>query len=415
MEIKRTAGATFRRPTRTPRGPTLRGSAWSRLLIAVATLCILGVERQATAQAIGDLTRRFQAELDRLQKADGFPGATAAFALPDGRVVGVATGVADRETGAPMASDTRMLAASIGKMFVAATVLGLAHEGKLDLDQAIEKYLGDEEWLPRLQQGREMTLRMLLSHSAGVRNHVADPGFIAAWEAGRRSDPDYAPTPRESISYVLDKPPLFPLGRGYAYTDTGYLIVGLVIEKGAASTYYDEVRRRFLVPLGLALTIPSDRRNLPGLAAGYSDPNNRLRMPAKSVANGVLTWNPALEWTGGGFASHPKDLVRWAKALFEEKTMPAPYLAEMLAGMPGNPAREPGGSRYGLGVRIAETPLGTYYGHGGSIPGHRSQLAYFPERKVAIAIQVNTDVSPVGERISSYLLALATVVLDQAH
>lgn len=381
----------------------------------MATLCILEVARQATAQAIGDLTRRFQAELDRLQKADGFPGATAAFALPDGRVVGVATGVADRETGAPMTSDTRMLAASIGKMFVAATALGLAHEGKLDLDQSIETYLGDEAWFPRLLQGRDMTLRMLLSHSAGVRNHVAEPGFIAAWEAGRRSDPDSAPTPRESISYVLDQSPLFPLGRGYAYTDTGYLMVGLVIEKVAASTYYDEVRRRFLVPLGLALTMPSDRRNLPGLAAGYSDPNNRLRMPAKSVANDVLTWNPALEWTGGGFASNPKDLVRWAQALFEEKAMPAPYLAEMLAGMPGNPAHEPGGSRYGLGVGMVATPLGTYYGHGGWIPGHRSQLAYFPERKVAIAMQVNTDVSPVGERMSSYLLALATVVLDKAH
>jgi D-alanyl-D-alanine carboxypeptidase len=415
MEIKRTAGVTFRRPIRTPRVPTLRGSAWSRLLLTVTTLCILGVTRQATVQAIGDLTRRFQAELDRLQQAEGFPGATAAFALPDGRVVGVAMGVADRETGAPMTSDTKMLTASIGKMFVAATALGLAREGKLDLDQSIEQYLGDEAWFPRLQQGRDMTLRMLLSHSAGVRDYGAAPGFIAAWEAGRRADPDYAPTPRELISYVLDKPPLFPVGRGYAYTDTAYLIVGLVIEKVAASTYYDEVRRRFLVPLGLALTMPSDRRNLPGLAAGYSDPNNRFRMPAKSVVNGVLTWNPALEWTGGGFASNPKPLVRWAKALFEEKAMPAPYLAEMLAGMPGNPAHEPGGSRYGLGVEIAETPLGTSYGHGGWIPGHLSQLAYFPERKVAIAVQVNTDVSPVFERMSSYLLALATVVLDHAH
>jgi len=117
MDIKRTAGITFRRPIRTPRVLTLRGSAWSRLLLTVATLCILGVTRQATVQAIDDLTRRFQAGLDRLQQAEGFPGATAAFALPDGRVVGVATGVADRETGAPMTSDTRMLAASIGKMF----------------------------------------------------------------------------------------------------------------------------------------------------------------------------------------------------------------------------------------------------------------------------------------------------------
>lgn len=260
-----------------------------------------------------------------------------------------------------------------------------------------------------------MTLRMLLSHSAGVREHFAEPKFIAAWEASRRSDPDSAPTPRESIRYVLDRPPLFQPGRGYSYTDTGYLLVGLVIEKVLAWSYYEDVRRRFLVPLGLTLTTPSDRRTLPGLAAGYSYLNNHSRIPAKIASNGVLTFNPALEWTGGGFASNPKDLVRWAKALFEEQAIAAPYLSEMLAGMPGNPADQPGESRYGLGVGIVQTPLGTYYGHGGWMAGYRSHVAYFPERRVAIAIQVNTDASPVNERISSYLLALATVVLDQAH
>src|SRR6185369_13690022 len=110
----------------------------------------------------------------------------------------------------------------------------------------------------------------------------------------------------------------------------------------------------------------------PNLAAGYSPPNNGLGLSANSMVDGRLEWNPALEWTGGGLASNSQDLVRWAKALFEGRAMAGSYLPEMLAGMPGNLAREPGGSRYGLGIRIAETPLGTTYGHGGSMPGHRS-------------------------------------------
>jgi D-alanyl-D-alanine carboxypeptidase len=242
---------------------------------------------------------------------------------------------------------------------------------------------------------------------------VRDPRFVESWRRGREADPDYAPTPRQSIDYILDQPPLFPPGHGYEYSDTGYLIVGLIIEKAAHTSYYDFVTNRFLEPLHLRLTRPSDRRDLPDLAAGYSPPINPLGLPAKSMERGRLAWNPALEWTGGGLASNPQDLVRWAGALFEGRAMAGSYLPEMLAGMPGNPAREPGGSRYGLGVRIAETPLGTTYGHGGSMPGHRSQLIYFPARKIAIAIQVNTDVPPITDRLSGYALALARAAMNR--
>jgi D-alanyl-D-alanine carboxypeptidase len=362
-----------------------------------------------------DLRHELQVVLDSLRQADGFPGATAAVALADGRVVGIATGLADRERRMAMTPDTRMFAASIGKMFVAATAVSLAHEGKLDLDAPIARYLGDEPWFSRLGGGSIITLRMLLSHSAGVRNHVGDPRFVEAWRKGRAADPDFTFAPREAIAFVLDQPPLYPPGHGFEYTDTGYLIVGVIVERATGSAYYDLVTKRFLQPLDLRLTRPSDRRDLPNLAAGYSPPNNALGLPANSMVNGRLTWNPALEWTGGGLASNSQDLVRWAKALFEGRAMAGSYLPEMLAGMPGNPALEPGGSRYGLGIRIAETALGTTYGHGGSMPGHRSQLIYFPDRKVAIAIQVNTDVAPVTDRLSAYTAALAKVALNQPN
>ena len=146
-----------------------------------------------------DLRHDLQVVLDSLRQADGFPGATAAVALADGRVVGIATGLADRERRTAMTPDTRMFAASIGKMFVAATAVSLAHEGKLDLDAPIARYLGDEPWFSRLGGGSIITLRMLLSHSAGIRNHVGDPRFVEAWRKGRAADPDFTFAPRQAI------------------------------------------------------------------------------------------------------------------------------------------------------------------------------------------------------------------------
>jgi D-alanyl-D-alanine carboxypeptidase len=361
------------------------------------------------------LGQRFQAELDRLGREEGFPGATAAVLLPGGRIIGVATGMADKERRVPMRPESRMLAASIGKMFVAATVLSLVHEGVLDLDVPISRWLGREPWFGRLRGGEAMTLRMLLSHAAGVGNHYRDSAFTEDWARGRRVDPEYAPEPRRLIEFVLDRPPAYPLGKGFGYTDTGYLLVGLILENATGRRYYDLVARRFLRPLELRATEPSDRRVLRGLAAGYSARDNRFHLPEKGLVDGRLEWNPAIEWTGGGLVSNSMDLVRWAGALFGGRALPPAALAEMLAGLPDNPAREPEGSRYGLGVRIAETPLGVYYGHGGSIPGYRSYLAYYPDRKTAVAIQLNTDAPPFSDRIvTTYLPALAAVVLDDA-
>lgn len=353
------------------------------------------------------LTARFQRALDRLREKAGFPGATAAFVVADGRSAVIATGLEDKEAGTSMSAGARMPAGSVGKTFVAAVAMGLAREGRLELDGRIERWLGDRAWFARLPNGHEITLRHLLTHSAGLEDHYKTEAFAKLLAAGRvTGDPDWHVTPEQAVACVLDKKPLFAAGKGFSYTDTGYILVGLIIEKASGSTYYAEVQRRFLDPLELKATGPSNRRFITSLAPGYLAPANPMGLPIKTVKDEALVFSPASEWTGGGLCSNPGDLVRWAKALYEGKAMRGDYLTELLTGVPWTGVPE---TTYGLGVIIRNSPLGTHYGHSGWFPGYVTRVMYFPKQRVAVAIQVDTD---VAQDVTAHALSLAKAVLQ---
>ena len=343
----------------------------------------------------------FQQELDALRSDYGFPGAIAAYVLADGEQGVVATGFSDVESATEMTPSSRMLAASIGKTFVSATVLALMQEDRLDLDDPVSLWLGDKPWFERLPHSKSITIRHLLTHSAGIPNHVDEPEFAAAF-AQNWAEPGLPFTPEMLIGYVLDQPARFAPGEGWAYSDTGYILLGLIIESVTKRSYYQEVTERFLEPLNLDLTSPSDRPDLPGLAAGYMAAENPFGLPAKTVDdNGRMVWNPAIEWTGGGLASNPLDLARWAKALFEGQAMNGPYLDQLLRGVPISAAAPD--ISYGAGVGIHRTgPLGVWYGHGGWIPGYSSGLRYYPAYRAAIAFQINTDIGIVDDSTDLY-------------
>ncbi len=202
-----------------------------------------------------DLEASFRAELDRLREDFTLPGATAAFVKPDGSVGVAASGLADIENRTPMTPRSRMLAASIGKSFVAATAIALAREGHVDLDGRIGKWLSERPWFSRLPNHNSITLRHLLTHTAGLPDHVHTPEFALAM-ARRWREPDNPFPPEALVQYALDKPALFPAGQDWSYTDTGYILAGLIIERVVRRPYYDEVRRRFLGPLSLDATYP---------------------------------------------------------------------------------------------------------------------------------------------------------------
>jgi D-alanyl-D-alanine carboxypeptidase len=360
-------------------------------------LSVLLVVTQAVAAGaddarLGELQSRFQAGLDEIVKKYELPGITAAYALPDGRIVPFASGLADKERGTKMATDTRMPAGSVGKTFVAATVIALAQDGKLSLDDKVEKWLGQEPWFDDLPNGHELTIRHLLMHRGGLADHVDDLRFglkVRQVIVAPGSDPDFYFRPAELVGFIVKRKPLFAPGKGYSYTDTGYILLGLIAERAGGAPYYEQLRQRFLEPLSLKLTEPADRRDLPGIAAGYLAEKNPFGLPPKTLADdGKLRFNPLNEWTGGGLVSNPQDLVRWAQALYEGRALAKPYVDELVATDPAD-ADKP--TRYGLGVFVDSSPLGTSYGHGGWFPGYQTILRYFPDQRVAVAVQVNTD------------------------
>ena len=284
----------------------------------------------------------------------------------------------------------------IGKTFVGATALALAREGVLELDAPVSRWLGDRQWFTRLPNHAAMTVRHLLNHSSGLPDHVHLESF--ATEVSHRWRENQNPfSPEDLIDFVLDMPPLFEAGEGWSYSDTGYVLLGVVIEAATGRTYYEEIQERFLAPLDLTLTAPSDRRLLPGLAAGYMGPENAFGFPWKTIeANGMLLWHPGFEWTGGGLVSNSLDLARWGASLFGGNAMPGNYLRELLRAVPTSP--DDPNVYYGAGVGIYQSgPFGPVYGHGGWIPGYSSSLRHYPDHGVTIAFQINTDVGIVDD------------------
>jgi D-alanyl-D-alanine carboxypeptidase len=356
------------------------GTVWKVSVVSLAFLLFSHRVHAYQATPISDeqfarMVTKIQTRLDAERERVKFPGASVGFVLPDGRSTSISTGVADRERRIPLKPSDRMPAGSIGKTFVAAAVLMLVQDGKLSLDDKIEYWLGGEKWFSALPNAKDITVRMLLNHSSGIPNHVDEKAFLNSVFKRSATDIKY----EELLTYILNKKPLFPAGKGYNYADTNYIIVAMIIERASGRTPYDLVDERIIRPLKLERTIPSNSLTLPETANGYFE-----NKPV--IVNGKFRVNPQWEWAGGGFASTTSDLARWAKALYEGQVLPQPLLDQMLSSTSVGE-----GASYGLGVEITQTKFGKAYGHGGEFFGYLSDMKYFPKYGFAAAIQINAD------------------------
>ena len=334
--------------------------------------------------------------LNSFRRDYGFPGATATYVLPDGQIGDTAIGLADVRNGTPMTPATRMLAASIGKTFVGATVIALSRKGRLGLDDPVAEWLGDRNWFSRLPNHDTITVRHLLTHSAGLLNHVESAEFRTAFATLQQSGQNPF-EPETLVTFILDQPPRFEAGQGWAYSDTGYILLGMIIEAATDQNYFDVVQVRFLDPLNLSQTSASNRPDLLGLANGYMAADNPFGLPPETTSRpGVMAWNPSIEWSGGGFVSTSHDLAVWGAALFGGRAMDGPYLDELLDSVKIDPDLP--GIEYGVGISINNGgPLGPVYGHGGWIPGYSSSLRHYADNSVTIAFQINTDIGIVDD------------------
>jgi D-alanyl-D-alanine carboxypeptidase len=352
------------------------------------------------------LHQQLQEKFDALHTAGNFPGATAGFAFADGTSFGLATGFSDRKAKKPMTPNDLMLQGSVGKTYVAAVVMQLVHEKKFALDDLIEKFLGKEKWFARLPNANEITVRMLMNHTSGLVRYEFKEGFIRDLTA----NPDKVWKPEELISYVFGSNPPFAAGQGWEYSDTNYIVLGLIIERVTKSAYYEQAKTRLLKPLKLDRTVPSDSRLIPGLIQGYAGRQNPFGGTDEMIVGGKFAINPQFEWCGGGMASTSRDLARWAKSLYEGRAFNRALLGEMLEGVAARLGPE---AKYGLGVIIRPTPLGISYGHSGFFPGYLTDMMYFPDHKFAVAVQVNTSASrATGKPLSGIIIDLAKIIIE---
>lgn len=353
------------------------------------------------------LQQRLQARLDEWHKSARFPGATLGVCLADGKCFALATGYSDRDAKTPMKPSDMMLGGSSGKTFVAALALRLVKEGRLGLDDRLEKHLGKEPWFARLPNGRDITIRMLMRHTSGLVRYEFKEQFARDITA----DPDKSWTPPERLAYILGEKPPFEAGKGWEYSDTNYIVLGMVIEKLTGKPYFDLARKHFLKKYRLTRTIPQEGRVMPRVVQGYAGENNPFGGKDAMIEGGKFSINPQLEWCGGGMATNSEDLARWAKLMYEGEAIPRDLLPQMFDGVAMGPR---GDAKYGLGVMIRNTKLGRSYGHSGFFPGYLTDLMYFPEHRISVAVQVNTSVVPNLGGPSSRILvdSLETILAE---
>lgn len=342
-----------------------------------------------------------------------FPGATAAIILPDGEELTLAVGWASREEEESMLPGHRLFSGSVGKTYVTAALHHLRDHSELDFDQRAADFFdleGEDAWFSELPNARSFTLRQLLRHQSGLPRYVFRSEF---WEEAL-GNPDRVWEPEELLGFLRGESPLFPVGKGWAYSDTNYIVLGMVLERVSGTSFYEYVDRHFLEPLELGDTIPSNSRTLPGVAQGYVVGARGMGVPERSFEDGKMVFNPQFEWCGGGYVNTSLDLARWARVLYRGEAYDGDYLASMLDTVPSEALGE--GRHYGLGVIRSETRLGDLLGHDGFFPGYLTSMGYFPELDVAVAIQMNTDnAAGLGRRVHEVLVELAEIARDRAR
>lgn len=314
------------------------------------------------------------AYVQRLMARQHIPGVSVAV-VRDGKVVlARGYGVANAELGVPAAADTVYQLASVTKPFTATAVMLLVEDGKLGLDDRLTALIPD---LPTAWG--EVTVRHLLSHTSGIKNLTARKDFA---ESIRR---DFAP--RELAGSVASEPLEFAPGTKWDYSNTNYILLGMIIEQVGGRPYGEFMAGRIFGPLGMARTRANDLHAvIPGRAQGYTWDGKELRIGEYHSAS--------QPFAAGMLVSTVADLARWDAALDAGTLLPRPRLDQMWT-----PARLSGGEAagYGLGWEVGAANGHRTISHGGGIPGFSTQFSRFPDDRLTVIVLANSDAGQASE------------------
>jgi CubicO group peptidase (beta-lactamase class C family) len=382
------------------------------------------------------LAETLQAQIAQNIETTNQPGLSAAVIAPDGTSWLGTEGYANLETGQSLQPNDRFGIASVTKSFTATTVLQLAQENKLDLDDTLDKWLPDTA--SQIANGDRITVRQLLNHTSGIADYnfvnqfnalndpevrvklikdseisdaardvlvslkdkpitpdflqneksqplVSDPLFFTKLDLNSPFT-QKASTPEDSISKVYGQPASFEPGAEYNYSNTNYLLLGEIIEKATDSTVGEQFRERIFEPLGMKNTFYPAQEQVPGgYVKNYQDINGDNQPDDVSDK-----YDPSYVMPGatGGIVSTPADLSRFARGLFKNELLAPDTLKQMISG-----GKE--GSDYGLGLEVINQPqLGQDLGHTGSAPGFNAKMSYFPDQDITVVTVGNGVATP---------------------
>ncbi|PGG84757.1 D-alanyl-D-alanine carboxypeptidase [Bacillus toyonensis] len=337
-----------------------------------------------------DRTSVKQAMRDTLQL--GYPGILAKTS-EGGKTWGYAAGVADLSTKKPMKTDFRFRIASVTKTFTATVVLQLAGENRLNLDDFIEK------WLPGVIQGNgydgnQITIRQILNHTSGIVEYARSK------EIDFFTNTKKSFTAEELVKIGLSMPPEFAPGKGWSYSNTGYVLLGILIEKVTGNSYAEEIENRIIEPLELSNTfLPGNSSVIPGTkhARGYLQPDGA------SELKDVTYYNPSIGSSAGDMISTADDLNKFFSSLLGGKLLKEQQLKQMLTTVPTGIA-ETGG--YGLGIYETKLPNGvSIWGHSGGIPGFSTFAGGTLGGKHTLAVNLNNLKADSPDPFKNILLA----------
>ncbi|HLK55217.1 MAG TPA: serine hydrolase domain-containing protein [Chthonomonadaceae bacterium] len=260
---------------------------------------------------------------------------------------------------------------SITKHFTATAILLLVKEGKLRLEDPITRYLPD---LP--PACKDITVRHLLNHTSGLIDYTEIPGSIRFARLDR--------TPEQVVAPALEHPLQFSPGERFAYTNTGYILLGMIVERIAGKPYGQFLKERFFDPLQMTATRLDDKRTvIANRSAGYNWFEGKLYNADYG--------SPTNKWASGGLISTAEDLIRWDAALASGKILPRTLVEQMMT-----PGQLTGGERleYGLGNELARQGAHRVAGHGGETFGFSSMFARYPDDHLVVVVLCNAGDVP---------------------
>lgn len=328
------------------------------------------------------LEQFIDAELKEACAPDG-PGAAVILAIDGIPLVRKACGMAHVELAVPMRPEMVFRLGSVTKQFTAVAILVLMQRGALGLDDPVTRFLPDYP-----THGDEITVRHLLTHTSGIRSYTSMPEFEMVM--------DRDATTREIIDFFNTEPLEFAPGTRHAYSNSGYALLGAIIERTTGLSYGDFVTRTIFGPLSMERSAyGSTGPLLSGRVAGY-ERNTEEWENARQIS---MTWPGA----AGGLVSCIDDLLLWDESLYTGRLVPQEILH-----LAWTPATLPSGEiiDYGFGWFISDGQGHRCIEHGGGIHGFVSHLLRIPERHLFIAVLMNHGGHPadIAHRLAAQCL-----------